>query len=273
MTLTRFRYVLLCISIFLIAAVPRVELCLDEKVVVPLLQEEDLDETIKRGLCIILFINTDQHTKNDENRKSLFGATPMQCVEQVLKETMAFKERISSTIKIYKVDSRQWKAGPDSMVHASAGLSPQDAKEPTFVTYDVKGAAASRISGPLRPDALTWLIHSIMDYYTHYIKTDKGEFLRQGWLITDNRQPFINVVSERKGSFKFNNRIEQVQIINYVSSLHEGSGYQFERIYAADGRLLGSIESYGSLGTFGYFDYDGTGKFQYRVRYLSAEGK
>jgi hypothetical protein len=220
-----------------------------------------------------LFINTDQQNGNDWNRKSLFGATTVQFADQVLKETMAFRERISSSVRIYKADWTQWLANPDSKVHAAAGLSPQDTKGPLFATYDVHGAVTSRISGPLRPDALPWLVHSIMEYYTHSIRTDKGDFLRQGWLITDTRLPFINLVNVRKGSLSMNDRTEEVQINNYVSTLHEGSGYRYERIYATDGRLLGSIESYGPYGTFGYFDYDGTGKFQYRMRYLSFEGK
>ena len=267
------RLLLMVISVLLIAAVPRVELTLDEETEVTLLPEEDLDDTIKHGICIILFTNTDKQNRTDWNMKSIFGSTTLQFADQVLKETIAFRERISSSVKIYKVNSRQWQAGPDSKVHASAGLSPQDIKDPLFVTYDVYGTVASRIGGPLRPDALPWLVHSIMDYYTHSIKTEKGDFLRQGWLITDTKLPFINLVNVRKGSFKVNGRIEEVQIINYVSTLHEGAAYRFERVFALDGRLIGSIESYGDSGTFGYFDYDGTGKFQYRVRYLSFEGK
>jgi hypothetical protein len=273
MTRTLLRYFLLFISILLIAAIPRVDFFIDEVAEVSLLQEEDLDETIKRGLCIVLYVNTDQHDRNDWNMKSVFGTTTLQFVDQMLRETMAFKERISSSVKIYKANWKQWLANPDSKVHAAAGLSPQDAKGALFATYDVNGTVASRISGPLRPDAMTWLVHSIMEYYTHSIRTDKGDFLRQGWLITDTRLPFINLVNVRKGSITVNDRTEAVQINNYVSTLHEGSSYRYERIYATDGRLLGSIESYGPYGTFGYFDYDGTGKFQYRMRYLSFEGK
>jgi len=261
------------ISILLIAAIPRAEFPIDEDAAVPLILEEDLEGTIKLGHCIILFVHTDQHDMNDWNKKSVYSATPLQFLDQLLREMMAFRERISSPVKIYKANGRQWTAVPEIGVHSSAGLSPQDPKKPLFVTFDVKGAATSRINGPLRPDALIWLVHSIMEYYTHSIKTDKGEFLRAGWLITDTRLPFINLVNERKGNFKINGRTEQVQIINYESTPQEGASYHFERIYAMDGRLLGSIESYGSLGTFGYFDYDGTGKFQYRVRYLSVEGK
>jgi hypothetical protein len=137
----------------------------------------------------------------------------------------------------------------------------------------VNGEVISRIRGPLRPDALPWLVHSILEYYIHSIRTDKGEYLRSGWLLTDTNLPFINVVNERKGKIELNGRTEQVQIINYVSKTYEGSSYTYERIYAHDGRLIGSIESYGPYGRFGYFDYDGTGKFQYRVRYPMGEGK
>lgn len=240
---------------------------------VPLIQEKDVDQTVKFGLCILLFFNTDIHDRNDQDMKNLYGTTLLQFTDQLMSEVMAFKERIASSVKVFKVNRKLWPGDSGSRTRFAAGPIPLDPENPVFVTYDVNGAIATRINGPLRPDALTWLVHGILDYYIHSIRTDKGEFLRVGWLITDTKLSFINLVNERKGSIEFNGKTEHVQIINYASTPYEGASYTYERIYTKDGRLLGSIESYGPYGKFGYFDYDRTGKFQYRVRYPSGEEK
>jgi hypothetical protein len=249
------------------------QISIDSGAEVPLIQESDLDQTVKFGLCVVLFVNTDLHDRNDQNMKSMYGTTLLQFTDQLMREIMVFKERIASSVKVYKVNWKLWSSDPGSQIRFAAGPFPLDPKNPVFVTYDVNGTVATRINGPMRPDALTWLVHGVMEYYIHSLKTGKGEFLRVGWLITDTNLPFINLVNVRKEDFKFNGRTEQVQINTYVSTPYEGESYQFERMYAQDGRLLGSVESYGPHGKFGYFDYDRTGKFQYRVRYSSGDGK
>lgn len=240
---------------------------------VPLIEEKEFDQTVKLGLCIVLFVNPDLHENDDKNLKSMYGLTPVQFADQLVRSVKAFKERIASTVKVLKVNWKDWPADPGSLIRFTAGPFPFDPQNPVFVTYDVNGAVAERINGPLRPDALTWLVHEIVDYYIHSIKTYKGEYLRVGWLITDTNLPFIYLVDERKGEHTVNGKTEEVQIITHMSAPYDGASYQFQRIYTKDGRLLGSIECYGSYGTFGYFDYDGTGKFQYRVWYPSCAGE
>jgi len=235
-----------------------------------LVHEKDFDETVKFGRCIVLFDNMDSQSKN---HRSLSGSTPPQFVGQLMREVVSFRDRIAASIQMYKVQWKDRSTVPVSRARSDADYSTQDPRNPVFVTYDVNGAVVSRIKGTLRPAALPMLVHGIMDYYIHSIRTDKGDFLRSGWLITDTNASFVNLVNERKEDREFNGKTEQVQVISYVAGPYEGTNYNYERIYAKDGRLLGSIESYGPYGKFGYFDYDRTGKFQYRVRYPAGEGK
>jgi hypothetical protein len=114
---------------------------------------------------------------------------------------------------------------------------------------------------------MPWFVHEVMGHFIYAVRTDKGDYLRGGWMFTDTNATFISLTDARKESREFNGRTETVQVINFVSRPYEGFACEYERIYSSDGRLLASIENYGKNGKFGYFDYDRTGKMQYRVKY------
>ena len=219
------------------------------------LPAKELVETIKTGHCIILYEVSTQPLHTGEKAKSIMSTTNHRMIDDVMKAVAAFKERISSSVKLYRITVKDMPWAP------------------AFVTYDLSGKEVSRISGPFRADALPWLVHEILGYYTHSIPTDKGEFLRAGWMANNTNASYVNVVNVRKEEVELYGKTDTVQIVNYSSTPSGETSFAIERTFAGDGRTVSSIETYGVIGKFGYFDYDRTGKFQYRVRYQSGEGK
>lgn len=259
---------------------------------IPLLSEQEFLSAAGSGRCIILFQGADliepkdgrQRTiepkgkrprgsepKSERKRDNAF-TVPQPFVNELVKQLLLFKERIVSSVKLARVDGKGYSADTLARVRNDAALPPKE-QGPVFATYDFNGAVVSRVKGPFRPDALPWLVHEIMGYYIHSIKTGKGEYLRMGWLMTDTNSSFINLVGEKKEDREEGGRVERVQVIDYVSTPAEGAAYRFQRMFGADGKLLGSRESYGDLGTFGYFDHDRTGKLQYRITYPAQQGR
>lgn len=259
---------------------------------IPLLSEQEFLSAAGSGRCIILFQGADliepkygRHRTIEPKGKRLRGSepkserprdnavmVPQPFVNELAKQLFLFKERIASSVKFARVDGKGYSADTLTRIRNDAALLPKE-PGPVFVTYDFNGAAVSRVKGPFRPDALPWLVHEIMGYYVHLIKTEQGEYLRAGWLTTDTNSSFINLVGEKKEDRERSGKVERIQIIDYVSTPREGTTYRFQRIFGADGKLLGSLESYGDLGTFGYFDHNRTGKLQYRVKYPAQQGK
>ena len=219
------------------------------------LQEKDLAETVKRGYCIILFEVLEQTGKAGAGKKTVLEASTQPFIKEVMRSVSAFRERIASSVKLYQVRVKDLPGGT------------------AFVTYNFDGAEVTHIAGPFRPDALPWLVHEILGYYIQAIPTEQGEYLRAGWLVIDTNASYINVISERKEEHAVGGKMESVQIITYHSTPGGAASFEVERTYGRDGRLLGSIELYGPYGKFGYFDYDRTGKFQYRIKYPSGEKK
>ena len=269
---------------------------------IPLLSEQEFLSAAGSGRCIILFQgaglleqqngglrDTEQkgnrprkkdpkgkrppdNVPKDEGPRENTVIVPQPFVDELVKQLLLFKERIASSVKLARVDGKGYSAETLTRVRNDAALLTKE-RGPVFATYDFDGAVASRVKGPFRPDALSWLVHEIMGYYIHSIKTEKGEYLRAGWLMTDTNTSFINLVGEKKEDREQGGKVERVQVIDYVSTSREGATYRFQRMFGADGKLLGSLESYGDLGTFGYFDHDRTGKLQYRVKYPAQQGK
>jgi hypothetical protein len=207
----------------------------------------------------------------DRGQRDSAGIVPQPVVDELVKQLLLFKERIASSVNLARVDGKGYSADTLTRVRNDAALLTKE-QGPVFATYDFNGAVVSRVKGPFRPDALPWLVHEIMGYYIHSIKTEKGEYLRAGWLMTDTNTSSINLVGEKKEDREQGGKVERVQVIDYVSTSREGATYRFQRMFGADGKLLGSLESYGDLGTFGYFDHDRTGKLQYRVKYPAQQG-
>ena len=140
-------------------------------------------------------------------------------------------------------------------------------ESPSIVTYVLNRPIAYRFRGIARPDMLPWLVHEVMGHFLYAARTDKGDYLPGGWTFTDTNATFISLIDARKEDREFNGRTETVRVVTFASRTYEGFACEYERIYASDGRLLASIENYGQNGKFGYFDYDRTGKMQYRVKY------
>ncbi|MEK6744838.1 MAG: hypothetical protein AABZ15_14575 [Nitrospirota bacterium] len=258
----------------------------------PLLSEQEFLSAAGSGRCIILFQGADLFEQKDGGRRDSEQKgkrprrsdpkdqrprdnavqVPQPFVNELVKQLLLFKERIASSVRLARVDGKGYSADTLARVRNDAALLPNE-PGPVFATYDFNGAVVSRVKGPFRPDALPWLVHEIMGYYIHSIKTEKGEYLRMGWSSTDTNSSFINLVGEKKEDREQGGKVERVQVIDYVSTPREGATYRFQRMFGADGKLLGSLESYGDLGTFGYFDHDRTGRLQYRVAYPAQQGR
>lgn len=234
---------------------------------VPLLTEKTFADVIKKGNCIVMYYEP------DGNAAGMMGMNPLQLGDYWMRSMIKFRDHMGSLVKFYRVN---WKGfSPESMkrIRTDLGSGESLPANPTFAVYSSFNTKPSRVRGPVRPDLYTWFLHDIMDDYMPISKKPKGDYLYAGWMITDTSAQFINVANERKDEIEFAGRSETVQIIKYISRYFDGVSCEFERLYARNSKLLGSIESCGKYGKFGYFDYDNTGKFQYRVKYDVAADK
>lgn len=227
----------------------------------PLLREKEFAEAVKKGNCIIMYYMP------DGNSKSIMGMNPLQLGDYWMRAMIAFKESMGSLVRFYRVNWKDFSPEAKKRIRTDLGAGDSIPGNPLFAVYPSYNAKPSRVRGPVRPDLYTWFLHEIMDDYMPISKKEKGDYLYAGWMITNTSAPFINVANEWKESIEFNGKSETVQIIKYVSQNHDGLSCEFERIYARNGKLLGSLESCGKYGKFGYFDYDNTGKYQYRMKY------
>lgn len=239
---------------------------LSEKEVVSLI-EVNFAEAIKKGNCIVMYYRSDDAMKHSE------GMTPLQWGDFWMRGMIEFRDRMGSSIKFYKVDWRNFSAGSMDRIRSDLATTARYPDSPTFAVYTRFNSKPSRVRGLGRPDMYPWVIHDLMDDFMPIAKKEKGDYLFTGWLITDTQSEHINVVRERREDITFNGKPESVQILNYRSQPRDGFACAYERMYARDGKLIGSIEDYGPFGRYGYFDYDRSGRFQYRVRYPAGEGK
>ena len=231
------------------------------------LTEDNFAETIKKGNCIVMYYRSDDAVKQSE------GMTPLQWGDFWMRGMIEFRGRLGSEVKFYKVNWRGFSPGSMSRIRSELTTTAQNPDNPMFAVYTRFNSKPSRVRGLGRPDMYPWVIHDIMDDFMPIAKKEKGDYLFTGWLITDTQSERINVVNERKEEITFNGRTESVQVLNYRSQPRGGFACSYERIYAKDGKLIGSIEDYGPYGRYGYFDYDRSGRFQYRVRYpAGSEG-
>jgi hypothetical protein len=192
---------------------------------------------------------------------------PVQIGDLLMRTMIAFRDRTASSIKFYKVN---WKNFPeDAMVKirfdvASVYKRPEN---PSFAAYSGKGGVTAQVKGASRPDTLTWSVNDMLDELVPSVKSGKGEYLYAGWAITDTAAKYINLADMRKESMDLNGKTETVNITTYKSLGYDDLQCTYERVYAANNKLIGSIESCGAYGKVGYFDYDRMGRMQYRVKY------
>ena len=112
-----------------------------------------------------------------------------------------------------------------------------------------------------------WFVNEMLAHTIAVIKMDKGEFMRgRGWLITDTKAKYVNLTGMRKERIELNGVSENVQIISYESLPYNGISCSYEGIFSGQGKLIGMNETCGKNPKTGYFDFDRTGKMQYRVR-------
>ncbi|MHB8846042.1 MAG: hypothetical protein ACYC7L_14985 [Nitrospirota bacterium] len=228
------------------------------------LTESSFAETIRKGNCIVMYYRSDDVMKQSE------GMTPLQWGDFWMRGMIEFRGRLGSEIQFYKVNWRSFSPGSMSRIRSDLATSANYPDNPTFAVYTRYNSRPSRVRGLGRPDMYPWVIHDLMDDFMPVAKKEKGDYLFTGWLITDTQSERINVVNERKEEITFNGKPESVQVLTYVSRPRGAFACTYERIYTKDGRLIASIEDYGPYGKYGYFDYDRTGRFQYRVRYSAG---
>lgn len=233
----------------------------------PLLMESQFADAVKKGNSIVMYYTS------DDTAKGPWGMTPVQQGDYWMRGMLAFRERLGSAIKFYRVNWKGFSPESISRIKSDLTATANYPDSPAFAVYTKYNTRPSRVRTPGRPDMFAWFIHDAMDDFMPIAKKNKAEYLYTGWLVTDMQSDWIHVVNERKEEIDFNGKSENVHIISFLSKPHEGFSCAYERIHARDGSLIGSIESYGPHGKFGYFDYDRTGKFQYRVTYPAGEGK
>ena len=232
----------------------------------PTLSEDRFAGVIRNEHCIILYYDSAVESRDDEAWNQ-FKATPQQLADRLMKAMIAMADRVQASGRFYKVNCKGFSSDSIARILSDTATIQKRPESPSIVTYVLNRPIAYRFRGTARPDMMPWFVHEIMGYFIYAVKTDKGDYLRGGWTFTDTSASFISLTDARKESREFNGRTEPVQVFNFASRPYEGFACEYERIYSSDGRLLASIENYGKNGKFGYFDYDRTGKMQYRVRY------
>lgn len=232
----------------------------------PALSEDRFAGVIKNEHCFVLYYDAAVESTDDEAGKQ-FGATPQQLADRLMKSMIAMTDRIQSSGRFYKVNFRGFSSDSLAGILSDTATDQKRPESPSIVAYVLNRPIAYRFRGTARPDMLPWLVHEIIGHFIHAAKTSKGEYLYDGWTFTDTNANFISLVDSRKESMEFNGRTETVQVVTFASRPYDGFACVYERISSSDGRLLASIENYGKNGKFGYFDYDRTGKMQYRVKY------
>lgn len=238
---------------------------------VPSLTEVAFTRTIRDADCIVLYANELLAAESDAEYQRAYGMNSLQVGERLMKSIADFVKRTGAPVDLYRVSWAHF--SPEAVNTLTADFSASLGRPlPAMFTASKNGEKPSKVKGPIRLDAETWFVHKMTEDFTPFTKKPNGDYLESGWLITDTKRPFIRMVNERKESQVINGKNETVQVISYQSAPFEGDSLSFERIFLLNGKLIGSIESYGKYGKAGYFDYDNTGKMQYRVRYQLRAG-
>ncbi len=232
----------------------------------PTLSEGRFPGVLRNEHCIILYYDSADKSV-DAEAWDLFRETPQQLADRLMKGMIAMADRVQTSGKFYKVNYKGFSADSLAKVLSDTAAAGKRPEGPSIVTYVLNRPIAYRFRGTARPDMVPWLVHEIMGYFIYAVKTEKGEYLRGGWTFTDTNASFISLTGSRKETREFNGRTEPVQVFTFASRPYDGFVCEYERIYSSDNRLLASIENYGKNGKFGYFDFDGAGKMQYRVKY------
>jgi len=238
---------------------------------IPALTESSFARMIKQSDTIVLYANETLTAENDAELQKMYGMNTLQLAEYLVKSIAEFVKRTGAAVDLYRVDWAQFSPASVGVITSEiAEFTPQP--YPVMFTAARKGEKPVKVKGPVRPDAETWFVHKMTEDFIPAQRKPNGDYLEPGWNITDTKKPYIHMVNERKGSWEINGKNEPVRIISYRSSSFEGDSLSFERIFLANGKLLGSIEAYGRYGKVGYFDYDDAGKMQYRVKYQLRTG-
>ncbi len=231
----------------------------------PVLSESRFSGVLRNEHCIILYYDSADKSV-DAEAWDQFRETPLQMADRLMRAMIAMADRVQTSGRFYKVNYKGFSADSLAKILSDTAAGKRS-ESPSIVTYVLNRPIAYRFRGAARPDMIPWLVHEIMGYFIYAVKTEKGEYLRGGWTFTDTGASFISLTGSRKESREFNGRTEPVKVFTFASRPYDGFACEYERIYSSDNRLLASIENYGKNGKFGYFDYDGAGKMQYRVKY------
>ena len=233
---------------------------------VPTLREYNFLDIVKHEKCVVMFYNPES-SDNVAVTKKRYEVTPLQLGDKLMRGLMAMREKTGSSVKLYRVNWKDFTASSIERIRFDLESVYKQPESPSFAAFTRDGKMIFKARGISRPDVLAWLVNEMMDDYMPSIPSDKGEYLRAGWMTTDTTGKFVNLVNLRNEERSFNGKLERVRINSFKSDDFGDYSCTYEQIYLTNGRLIGSIESCGPYGTVGYYDYDGTGKMQYRVKY------
>lgn len=239
---------------------------------VPSLEEHDFGDAVKRDDCIVMYYNSD-FRQDDEAAKKTYGLTAQRLGDDWMRGLLAFQRQEGLSLKLYKVDWKGFSADSIDTIRSDTGSLYRRPESPSYVAYIDGGTRKFAIRGPARPDMQAWFVNEMLSHSIAVVKTDKGEFMRgRGWLITDTNAKYINLTGMRRERMELNGVSENVQIITYESSPYNGISCSYEGMFAGQGKLIGMNETCGQNPKTGYFDFDRTGKMQYRVRSAGPGG-
>lgn len=234
---------------------------------VPSLSENNLFEQVKKEDCIVMFYSSER-SEYDAEAKKTYAMSGQRLGDEWMRSLLAFQRQEALTLRLYKVNWRGMSPETIGRIRTDTGSLYKLPESPSFVSYIDRATAVFAVRGPARPDRQSWFVNEMLAHTIATIRTAKGEFMRgPGWRFTDTKARFINLVGMRKGTRTLNGSDQEVQILDYESTLFNGQSCAYESLYSRSGAMLGIIESCGKDGGIGYFDHDRTGKMQYRVKY------
>lgn len=232
----------------------------------PSLQQSSFTEIIKQGNCIVMYYNSAAAPTAAE-RDNPYGMTPLELGDRFMRRLIALRDAAAAQVKFYKVDWKNFAEASIVKIRSDVVSVMKRPENPSFALYTRSGDIPHQVRGLPRPDVQAWFISEFMNEFIPAIRSGEDEYLRIGWAFTDTNTKYISLTGMRQESMDLNGRTEKVRIVSSRSREYDGASCEYEQLYLPNGKLVGSIENYGKYGRVGYFDYDGTGKMQYRVRY------
>ncbi len=228
--------------------------------------EGNLPDALRVGNCIIMYYNSESPSTPAE-QDNPYGSSPIELGDRLMRSLIAMRDETGASLSFYKVNWKNFSETAITKIRSDVSSVMKRPESPSFAAYAQAGAILFTVRGMPRPDVHAFFIGELMTEFIPSMRTDKGEYLRTGWPVMNTNKQYISLADMRQAEVDLSGMTEKVRIVTSRSREYDKNSCEFEELYLTNGKRVGSIENYGKYGKIGYFDYDGTGKLQYRVKY------